>query len=64
MLVKDLYEVIYDCENLTIFSKVPVQETWQGKAAHLPLRYINREVKSILCIAVGFNGAGMLITIK
>ena len=64
MLVKDLYEVIYDFENLTILSTVPVQEAWQGKAAQLPLRYMNREVKSILCIAVEFNDAGMVITIK
>lgn len=63
MLVKDLIELIAVCEELIIIAKNP-QESWEGKVAALPLKYMNQEISLILSTTVGYNSTGIMIAIK
>lgn len=63
MLVKDLIELIAVCEVLIIIAKNP-QESWEGKVADLPLKYMNQEISLILSTKVGYNSTGITIAIK
>lgn len=54
MLVRDLLELIGDCNNIIIHCD-KLHETWQGEASNMPVRYGECEINKIFSTIVMDN---------
>lgn len=63
MLVRDLLELIGDCDIIIIHCN-KLHETWQGEACNMPLRYGDCKINKIFSTIVMYNKSALVITVN